>query len=872
MKQASPNRNSPSPNNLVLATKLHIPPGRNDTLSRPRLSARLDQGLHNKLTFIAAPAGFGKSTLLADWARQQDVQPGWVSLDKEDNDLVRFWQYIIASVDSIHPGFMDKTASMLTLLQLAQPEPAITILINELHHLNQPVTLVLDDFHNVTDDRLIASFHYFLEYLPGTVHMFIASRREPAFPAARMLSRQLMIHMGAEELRFTLQEGGEFYLQCMQLELPPSETNELVRKTEGWITAMKLAALSFRSSGQTPAVIREFAGDSRLLEQYLLEEVFLLQSEPVQAFLMASSVLKRMNAPLCRAVTGYSNSQEILEYLEQAQLFMIPLDEKKGWYRYHHLFSEFLYRRLDKESPERIPSLLKTAGEWCQSQGLQEEALDYYLTGHHYDLAVRLLEEMAKTMIRSDWGSLSTWLSAVPDSFLIERPFLYFSYALTLLFGQGQYAKVEKMLRHADDRYKEYGQEWPEDERNDFLGSYYFVQSFYASEALNDIMLVVENMKKSKTYKPKGIKLVYAQNIKSMIGKPSLPREHESMPRGHMGKDATYPFLQHLIEMVDDQGLAGSTRASLSELLYEWNDLDEAEEHARKAMERTDFHSPMASEAYLPAWLCLARIKQVRGLPEEAEHYVLEAKRNLAGLGIPFAVIHCDAELAQLALRNGDKQPAEQWLAKYRLSASDQITVQQLYEYKCAARFLMELERREEAWSLMEKLQEIAEKGKRRYYWIGIMVLQSLHLYRSGQTEQALTKLQEVMYDTEPEGLVRTYVDEGKPMAELLTLYLESWTRLKEGQFPSLDYVRRLRGLFGGSHPMVSKQDPLSLILTKQEYTVLQLIIQGLTNKEIAAKLNIGYGTVRTHINNIYSKLHVQTRPEAIRKGMELKL
>lgn len=857
----------------IPAVKCHIPPSNTDILPRPRLASILNQGLQSKLIFISAPAGYGKSTLLAEWALGLDHNPCWISLDPADNDLVRFWRCMIASIDTVYSGFEERTFPVLNMLYPSDYEQAVNVILNELHQLEQPFVLILDDFHFLTEKNLISAFSYFIDYLPENVHLAVSSRNEPPFQSAKLRTSRLMLHLSAKDLRFNEEEGADFYRHSMKLKLDHGESSELVRRTEGWVTALKLAGLTLRNSGQAPIEIQDFAGSTRLLEHYLLEEVFHLQSEPVRKFLLDCAFLKQMNAALCNAVTGNDDGQTILEDLERAQLFVIPLDEQGRWYRFHHLFSEFLQHRLHRTAPERIPALYLKAGEWCEKQHLQEEALEYYINGRHFRSALRVLDEMRAKMFRMDWSLFKSWLSEIPDDLLLEHPSLYFSYALSLLFGDRKYALAEKMLREAEGRFEILAAGWTEKEKNHFWSNFYFVKAHAAAETLNGMDQVVQYMKRSKQFNPSGPELVFAQKN---AGKPSLIREHEAPSKGHIHRSFLIPFFQNLIATVDDLGLSSPPKVSLSEFLYEWDNIDEAESTLKTVFESTDLKNPTASEALVPAWLLFSRIQKVHGLCDEAEHTLLQAKRNCMILGVPSALIYVDAEIAGVALMQGNTEPADEWIRRYSLSVKDELSVDHLYEYLFLVRILIAKKHDKEAWTLSERLRTISYHGKRLFYWAEVMILQSLILQQTGRTEHALEKLRTVLHRTEPEGFIRTYVDEGKPMAELLALFVRSRSSIQAEEAPSLQYVRTLlaavKSRLDGLTEMDSVVDPLTDILTKQESMVLGLIVQGLTNKEIAEKLKISYGTVKTHINNVYSKLQVHSRLTAIRKGKELGL
>ncbi len=752
-------------------------------------------------------------------------------------------------------------------------EPGIAYLLNALQQLDQPLALVVDDFHFITEPSVVSAFSYFIEYLPAHVHVFVASRTEPPFPTARLLSRQLMLRLDAQDLRFDAEEAGQFYTQCMGLDVRPEVTDELVRRSEGWITALKLAALSLRSGDDPEAFLRRFSGNFQLMDQYLLEEVLMLQPPSVQQFLLMCSILKRMNASLCEAVTGNTDSQRILETLEHSQLFMIPLDEQRGWYRFHHLFAEFLQTRLKRTNPQSILSLHLSAGMWCQEQGFHTEALDYFLAEKQYKQAVSLLKDMTTRMFQLDWPSLRSRLADIPTPYLMEHPPVYFSYMLSLLFSSKQYAFVGKMLQEAEAEMAELFKGWTEADQHDFLGSLYFVKAFYATEALQDIQLTVTYMKQSRQYKPTGTKLVFAQQNSLVV--PSLARDHEAPPSGQLSRDHLFPFLKNLTEMVEDLGLAGSARTSLAEWLYEWNDLDDAWTYAKKTIDTIDPSNPQVSEHFVPSWLTLYRVRKAQGKRQEAESLLHKARASAIELGISAALVYFDAELACLALADDRTKPAENWLHTYRLAAEDELSVQQLYKGQVTVRMLTALQQYAGAWALAEKLLAVARMSIHTYYAVGIEVLQVLLLHKTGETAAALKKLNQILLISEPEQFVRTYVDEGKPMVELLSLLAQSLERQSVKDAPSLAYVQQLLDSFAEGERQEgfpSLSAPANTDLTKRELTVLRLLVKGMTNKEIAEHLDISYGTVKTHILNIYGKLQINSRAMAVRKGIEMGL
>ncbi|MCR8842605.1 LuxR C-terminal-related transcriptional regulator [Paenibacillus sp. SC116] len=855
----------------LLATKLHIPTTSVETLVRTRLIDQLNQCTQCRLTLLSAPAGFGKSTLLQHWAQQVPERPAWISLDMADNDLIRFWRYVISAIDSIRPGFGEKVADVVKLIHPSDYVLALTMLLNELQQMENPLKLVLDDFHAITDERLLASFAYFLEHVPEQTHLILASRTELPLPTAKLHSRQQMNRLDIEEFRFTPQEGDEFYRTCMSLDLPEEETGKWVQRTEGWITAMKLAALSMRSTDHPSILLRNYTGASSMLEQYLMEEVFVKQSETVRRFLLDCSVLKRMNASLCQSVTGHDCGQEMLELLEREQLFVIPLGDRRDWYRFHHLFAEFLYRRLERTNPSRIPVLQEAAGQWCEREGLREEALDYYLTCREYDRAVGLLKEMTAKMTRVNELWLGAQFARIPESLLLAHPILYFSYALLLLLGNDDCLRGERMLQFAEQAYEEKISEWTAEARDEFWACYFFVKAMKELVTRGDQQKVIEYMMRSKQHKPGSVGLILPRP--NRVGLPSILKVHAQNENEDHGKEVLISVLSELSDLLERADLAAPTIACLAECYYEFNELEEAEKVARKAIRLMDLYGPSGtSDALLPARLVLSRIQRIRGSLDAAKETMRETRRDIVELGMADSLIYCDAELALIALENGDTAPSDAWVRLYRLEECDGFTVRQLFEYVYWAKLMMKRGDDRQAWLLTDRLLAVAEQGDRYYLQVEIGLMQVLLLHRSGRTDEALLRLLPILLVTEPRGLKRVYLDAHEPMAELVALLLQSRYRPKEGKAPSLGYLRSLLSAFGRKETAGNASADLELILTKKELEIYGLLVRRLTNREIAEKLGIGYGTVRVHLNHIYSKLYVNDRSEAILKGEQIGL
>lgn len=376
---------------VLLKMKLRMPPLLPGVVPRPRLLLSLEEGLERKATFITAPAGYGKSTLVSAWIGQRAMPAAWLSLDTGDNDMIRFWHYIISSIDCAHQGFADKVNPALESLTPGAFETFLVPLLGELGELPNPLVLVLDDLHVIHDKRVVASVAFFLDYLPAQVHLYITSREEAAFATTRLFSSGWAAKLDVGDLRFDVREAAELFRLWKDASYTQEQIELLVQRTEGWVTGLKLAALSLRKAEQLAVIIQDVAGDSGWIAQYLLEEVYHSLEPAVQDFLAKCSVLQRFSGPLCEAVSGETDCRQLLLQLTDAGLFIIPLDYQKNWFRFHHLFADFLKSRLTRSFPGEVPGLYKTAGDWCAARGMLEDAVEYYLAGKHFTEATQLL-------------------------------------------------------------------------------------------------------------------------------------------------------------------------------------------------------------------------------------------------------------------------------------------------------------------------------------------------------------------------------------------------------------------------------------------------------------------------------------------------
>jgi LuxR family transcriptional regulator, maltose regulon positive regulatory protein len=409
----------------LLETKLFAPKAKADLIPRPELLTQLDKGLEVKLTMLSAPAGFGKTSLLSSWQASTGVSLAWVSLDEGDNDIKQFWLYVCAAF-----GKLESSLSRASLLALRSPETApikavLTDLMNRLSAFSQQVVLVLDDYHVIHTAAIHESLGFFLEHLPANVHLFLLSRADPPLHISKLRARGEVVDVRAADLRFDNEEASRFFSQAFSLELNSHDLETLRGRTEGWAAGLRLAGLSLQGRDNPSNLIRAFAGSNRFILDYLAEEVLERQETELQTFLLQTSVLERLCAPLCDALTGGSNAQTQLERLEKANLFLIPLDDKRTWFRYHHLFADFLRTKLNHSHASEVPSLRQNAASWLEGRGLIEEALQHLFESENFEQAAKVLEAHSEHHLgRGTSNTIFRWLKKQPPETMKHHPLL----------------------------------------------------------------------------------------------------------------------------------------------------------------------------------------------------------------------------------------------------------------------------------------------------------------------------------------------------------------------------------------------------------------------------------------------------------------
>ena len=908
----------------ILATKLYIPPTRPELVSRPRLIEQLNEGLHRKMTLISAPAGFGKTTLVTEWLdslrldatkeNQIENKIAWLSLDEGDNDLVRFLTYFTAAlnqIEGIEATFGKGALSMLLSPQAPPIETVLTSLINEIAAISVKIILILDDYHLIEAQPIQDALSFLLENIPPQMHLVIATREDPHLPLARLRSQDQLTELRAAELRFTSSEAAEFLNQVMGLDLSVEDIAALETSTEGWIAGLQLAAISLQGKEDTSKLIRSFSGSHRLVLDYLIEEVLQQQSESVQTFLLETSILDRMIGSLCDALTGQDNGQATLEMLERSNLFIILLDEERRWYRYHHLFADLLRRRLGQAHPEQMPILQSRASEWYKKNGFTDEAIEHALRGEYFERAATLIEDQFDNYERGDQTLLRRWLAEIPEEFVFSRPRLCILHAWNLLsFGHLETADrslqaAEKMLDPNSDHALVYSpdkDQLSDTTRMKLVGRVAAIRSFLVAYG-GDIPRTIRYARQALEYLPEQ-ELQWRSGVLITLGdayanKGQMSAAHKARSDALVtGKASGDPYLlmivnSRLAEILRQQGklqqvidicerqwksaceigisesvVVGWLLGIWGEVLAELNNLDKAIDQVKKGVKLTASGGDVLHEVMTN--LCLVRVLFSRGDITGAQGIIQSIENSADKYDIPHrALLQLSAWQVRIWLAQGKLEAASQWARERELDPDGKPTYLHEVEYIVYARILITQGKLDEANRLLQRLIESAEMGGRISIVIEILILQSLAYQAGEDAAQAVTVLEKALRLAQPSGFIRTFVDEGPPMARLL------YEALSREIAP--EYVQRLLAAFpvdepektGPSKTQIPKSE-LVEPLSEREIEVLQLIALGLTNPEIATRLFLSTHTVKVHTRNIYGKLGAHNRTEAVARARSL--
>lgn len=911
---------------FLLPTKLCHPQFRSGFIARPRLIEQLNRGLDGKLTLVSAPAGFGKTTLLAEWiGRRNDEtaeRPGgrteedvhtlpatlsamtWLSLDEHDNDLTRFLTYLATAMQSA-----TATVGRLALPRLqssppAQAEAILTLLINDLSRLDGKLGLILDDYHLIDNPAIHTALAFLLEHAPQQLHLVIAGRSDPPLSLSRWRVRGELNEIRAVDLRFTAAETAEFLRQALDRPLPEATMELLAQRTEGWPAGLQLAALSLRGLDASAAArfIAQFGGDHGYVFTYLIEEVLQRQPAFVQQFLLQTTLLERLTAPLCDAVTEISGwkswgdvsfqlpdagsrSQAILEYLATNNLFLIPLDQSGQWFRYHTLFAQALQARLQETQPDLVPELQRRAGRWCAANGFTAEAIRHTLAARDTGAAADLLEAAADRLLRKGHlHLLLSWFTALPEEMILDRLSLCLSHAWLLLLHD-RWAEASRRVHLAGRRLATLSGDDPQTLQHH--GRWAAIQGAMAAhrqEAANAISWMesaLENLPPDDAYwrQVTMIGLGLAQLAEGQA-RSAITTFHQAAlvceqldelylafaawwhqveacwAQGRLREAAEcLRRLEILAERDEGNRLALPANAAIGwgMLAYERNDLAQAERLLTRAL--SQIWPGGQPRIALQAYLTLARLAQAQGDSAQMRRHMDTATQLVSRFNLVPERRILAATAARLLLVEGQRFEAHWQLESQGINSESPPDYHHEMGLLSLARLCLVEGHTDEAWKILSRLSHPAELAGRDGTLLEVSLLQALALAQRHQPDRALACLNRALALAEPEQFARIFINEGQPLAYLLAQVT-----------PRSPYVAHLLAQMDASPATTVLLDPL----TGRELEILSLVAQGATNQAIADRLVIGLGTVKGHMNHILGKLDVCNRTEAVARAREL--
>lgn len=871
----------------LLSTKLFVPKPRANLVVREQLYRDLDNALTHKLTLVAAPAGFGKTTLVSAWLTHKGRQAAWLSLDEHDNDPLRFLHHLGAALAQVGLEVTELLEPLRQGGQALVPEGIIAGLLNCIARQQQTVVLVLDDYHVISEAAVHRAVGFLLEHLPETLCVVMTSRSDPPLALARLRANRQLLEVRAEALRFTPEETASFCRE-MKLALSHEAVTLLSTRTEGWVAGLQLAALSLQDEPDTLAFIRSFAGNHRYIMDYLVDEVFARQPRALQDFLLRTAVLERLCAPLCAAVLGNSvtENQLLLERLEADNLFVIPLDNKRYWYRYHHLFGDLLCHKLHLSYPSEVQSLRRRAASWFEQHGQYAEALRHLLIAEDMERAAALLVTVGPVTLwqRGAVATVMRWLAKLPEHVLNSYPSLLILCAWTKHLT-GDSGAIEPLLKRAE------AQSLPETLQVEITALRAFVARMRGelSEAAQLAQTALTALP-DDAVQLRGIVTSGLAEICLLMG------DHEAaQPLFEVASvlcetaGSILPALFSLWRLAEVQMISarlsdawatsermhalaershthvGFTEVIQGRLLCEWNDLGAAEAKLRRGIELgKQLNYPRVP---MMGYATLARVLQARQQSEAAQAVLAEAAQFAAAHGVTWTwgLEPIAPYQARVALMTGYTEPAERWIAAQGLKLTGEISLAQETAYVTLLRILIAKAQWADAETLLARLVAYATASRRHYRVLELSALQALLVFKQGQQARACQLITAVLERAEAEGYVRLFADEGQSMAALL--------RAVQTRGERRSYLNHL--LHAVAAESLPEAEPLMVTelaetFNPRELAVLRLLAVRLTNKEIASELGLTVNTVKWYARGLYNKLGVHGRKSAVAKARQL--
>jgi len=836
----------------------------------------LDAGLERPLILVAAPAGFGKTTLVADWletpaSRKPNV--AWLALDEGDNDPARFWIYVVGALEAAQPGLATSAEALLRVPEVTVLDDVVEELARDLSQVTEPLVLVLDDYHLIETPAIHAALTFLLERLPTSVHLLLTTRSDPPLPLSRMRARAQVTEVRAADLRFTQAETAAFLTEVMGLQLSQQQVGILEARTEGWVAGLQLAGLSLRTrddEADRAAFVEAFGGSHRLIVDYLVDEVLLRQPEPIGTFLLRTSILERLSGSLCEAVTGQANSQQLLEAIERANLFLVALDDERRWYRYHQLFAEVLRHRLSRQSPELVPLLYQRSSAWHEANGYGRLAVEHALAAHDWAAAARLIDTHIWALhARGERETVRRWLLEIPDDARRQFPLLELSLGHAWL-SAGEFERAAEVVREVQRRTERSSQPFarallleanlavqrgdpgralacaerartllPEDDRRSHASAAVLLESAYLARGeLRAAERVFADAPVALDQPVVGWLLRSDRGVLDAL-------------RGRL-RDAAQRHRDLLRELGDLPVVyAVEQRWRLGLLHLEWDELDAAEDYLDDALARVDRAHAHVFLARIH--LCRAQLLRARGELAAAESAVDLAEQAAERVGNRLHVGWALAERARLKLLRADLVAGEAWAATVR-GAPDLATIERESEALVLARVEIARAQPDAALTTLSRVLERADTTGCEATAIRALVVRALAFAAGANPERGAASLADALRRAVPGGFRRVFLDEGAALV------------------PLLHSARRASPAVVSSLLAVLDRPAKRSAISAREQEVLELVAEGLSNREIAERLVVAPNTVKAHVRHLGTKLGASSRTQLLARARQSEL
>lgn len=920
----------------ILTTKIYIPLPPTNLVPRPRLVEKLNQSTNHRLTLISAPAGFGKTTLLSEYVSICKEQVAWVSLDEGDNEVPRLFIHIIAALQTIEPQFGVGLLEILASSQQIPIESVLTDLINQTSKISDKFILVLDDYHIINSNEIDKALLFFLDHMSAKMRLVISSRTDPTLPLPRLRACGHLAELRADDLRFTSKEAATFLGTAMGIETSAENIAALEKRTEGWIAGLQLAALSMQGLSDpkdASRFVKNFSSSHRYILDYLTDEVLEQRPEGTRDFLIQTSILSKFNASLCQAVTNSENSQYVLETLDATNLFLIPLDNERGWYRYHHLFGDLLQKRLMLLQPEIVANLHLRAAEWFTQHELISEALSHFMAAEEFDRAADLVEQKAKERLeRSELATLMSWVDALPEALVCSRPWLCVYHAWALRLSGARFDAVESRIEAAKIGIRNYELFKHDLNTNEELlrhqrqieklqGHILALQSFqnlYKEDIPSTLRLtqqaqkyeIDENFVRASISFARGWALRFSGDLESayqaftettkfslasgniFLAVAATCRAAYGHVLGGELREAEKIFQEavDLATINEDEKypVAGYAYVYLGGIHYEWNNLAAAKQYLIEGIEycaRVGYYMDQ-----VVGLVALAQVNKILGDWNAVQDAIAKAE-NLSNAMKSYIYVRrwVDNTRIRLWYAQSDWEQIFQWTQNSGMTIADDLEYNRDLEHVVLARALVYLglnqpaDYARNAQILLNKLLEKAEAANWGGKVIEILVLQALVFQALGDDQSAHANLEQAITRAEPEDYIRTFIDEGEPMHKLIVEVRERIS-LRAGVKPlsTIRYIDRILAECDRENAAEQRnrlnegpfheRHQIIEPLSDREREVLCLLADGKTNQEIALALVIAVSTAKKHVSNIIGKLGVSNRTQAVARARELNL